>query len=103
MKMRKTEKGTLEKELSDLNISNRIYNQTFISFIFRINIKIIQTRENKKRVSDLKMKNSCLHMLQLVVKVTGTSKRTFLNKTRINQAQFHQSQVRLKVGGLTNG
>ena len=26
--------GTLEKELSDFNISNRIYDQTFISIIF---------------------------------------------------------------------
>ena len=46
-KWERLKKGTLEKELSDLNISNRIYNQTFISFIFRknIKIKIITSRE----------------------------------------------------------
>ena len=47
-KWERMKKGTLEKELSDLNISNRIYNQTFISFIFRKNIKLSQVEKKKE-------------------------------------------------------
>ena len=47
--------GTLEKELSDLNISNRIYNQTFICFIFSKNITKSQpekTKENERHQNE---------------------------------------------------
>ena len=73
--------GTLEKELSYLNISNRIYNQTFISFIFLQEEKSYHSQRKRKRINDIKMKN-CL--LQLLVQVTGISNRTLTELSTIS-------------------
>ena len=85
--------GTLEKELSDLNISNRIYNQTFICSIFCKKRKIIIATENERELTVSKWKTVCFSWLykSQVFQIEHLEKSSTISP-KSSQVQSGQSQ-----------
>ena len=88
--------GTLEKELSDLNISNRIYNQTFIFFHFFKNYQNQRKIKREFKISKWKIAcSSCLHKSQVF---TNNPLRNMLHVSKLQRSIVSKWMVLNKSG-----